>query len=166
MTGANNSYNRSQSPIFSETNNIAYLSSGKEKEETSSGRSQGSPDDSDDDFNTSDDEPLSKYVSQKVPENAEDTALMSSDSDTIIMFGQEMPVDLDSDNMNVQQPPKKCKVGCPKGRAKPPACDFTLPTSIQYKNVRRCRRRMPEIRHILQTLGATESTADFTSISL
>ena len=37
----------------------------------------------------------------------------------------------------MQQPPKKHKVGCPKGRAKPPACDFTLPTSIQYKNVRR-----------------------------
>ena len=55
------------------------------------------------------------------------------------MSEQEMPVDPDSDDIHVQQPQplKKCKVGHLKGRAKPPARDFTLPTSIQYKNVRR-----------------------------
>ena len=53
------------------------------------------------------------------------------------MSEQELPVEPDSDGMNVERPPKKCKVGRPKGRAKPPACDFTLPTSIQFKNVRR-----------------------------
>ena len=115
------------------------MSSGKEKEETSSGRSQGSPHDSDEEFNTSDDEPLAKYVPAKVSEHAEDAASTSSDSDTIIMSEEEMPVDPDSDAMNVEQPPKKCKVGCLKGRAKPPAHDFTLPTSIQFKNMRRDR---------------------------
>ena len=125
--------------FFSETNTIAYLSSGKDKEETSSGRSQGSPHNSNDDFNTSDDEHLTKYVSLKVPENAEDSTSTSSDSDTIIMSEQEMPVDPDSDDMNVQQPQpsKKCTVGHPNGRTKPPAHDFKLPTSIQYKNIRR-----------------------------
>ena len=72
------------------------MSSGEDEEETSSGRSQGSPDDSDNDFNTFDDEPLTKYVSPKVPENAEDSTSTSSDSDTIIMSKQEMPVDPDS----------------------------------------------------------------------
>ena len=73
-----------QSPISSETNIIAYLLSDKEKQETLSGRSQGSPHDSDEDFNTSDDEPLSKYVSAKVTEDAEDAASTSSDSGTIV----------------------------------------------------------------------------------
>ena len=139
MTAGNDRYNRSQSPIFSETNTIAYLSSDEEKQETSSGRFQGSPHDINEDFHTFDDEPLSKYVSAKVTEDAEDTGSTSSDSDTIIMSEQEMPVDPDSDAMNVDWPPKKCKVGWPKGRAKPPACDFTLPTSIQFKNMRRDR---------------------------
>ena len=74
-----------QSPIFSETNTIAYLSSDEEKQETLSGRSQGSRQDSDDDFNTSDDEPLSKYVSVNINESDEDRGSTSSDSDTIIM---------------------------------------------------------------------------------
>ena len=82
---------------------------------------------------------LSKYVSAKVTEDAEEAGLTSSDSDTIIMSEKKMPVDPESDDMNVEQPPKKCKVGWPKGRAKPPARDFTLPTSIQFKNVRRDR---------------------------
>ena len=69
------------------------MSSDKEKQETSSGRSQDSPQDSDDDFNTSDDEPLSKYVSPKVTEDDEEAGLTSSDSDTIIMSEHEMPVD-------------------------------------------------------------------------
>ena len=73
----------------------------------------------------------------KVSEHAEDAASTSSDSDMIIMSEEEMPVDPDSDAMNVEEPPKKCKVGCLNGRAKPPACDFTLPTSIQFKNVGR-----------------------------
>ena len=111
--------------------------SDEEKQETSSGRSQGSPQNSDDDFNTSDDEPLSKYVSPTVNENDEEAGSTSSDSETIIMSEHKMPVDPDSDAMNVEGPPKKCKVGRPKGRAKPPACDFTLPTSIQFKNIRR-----------------------------
>ena len=97
----------------------------------------------------SDDEPLSKYVSPKVNKNDEEAGLTSSDSDeegstssdsdTVIMSEHEMPLDPDSDGMNVECPPKKCKVGRPKGKAKPPACDFTLPTSIQFKNVRRDR---------------------------
>ena len=123
--------------------------SDEEKQETSSGRSRGSPQDSDEDFNTSDDEPLSKYVSPKVNENDEEAGstssdsdeagLTSSDSDTVIMSEHEMPLDPDSDGMNVEHPPKKCKVGRPKGKAKPPARDFTLPTSIQFKNIRRDR---------------------------
>ena len=138
-----------QSPIFSETNTIAYLSSDEEKQETSSGRSQGSPEDSEEDFNTSDDEPLSKYVSPKVnvndeeagstPSDSDEAGLTSSDSDTVIMSEHKMPLDPDSDGMNVERPPKKRKVGRPKGKAKPPAHDFTLPTSIQFKNVRRDR---------------------------
>ena len=115
------------------------MSSDKEKQETLSGRSQGSPQNSNKDFNTSDDEPLSKYVSPTVNENDEEAGSTSSDSDTIIMSEHEMPVDLDSDVMNVEQPPKKHKVGRPKGRAKPPAHDFILSTSIQFKNVRRDR---------------------------
>ena len=113
------------------------MSSIEEKDQTSSGRSQGTPDNSNDDFNTSDDEPLSKYISPKVSENVDEAGSTSSDSDTIIMPEQEIPMDPDSDDMNVQEPPKKHKVGCPKGRAKPPARDFTLPTSIQHKNIRR-----------------------------
>ena len=77
--------------------------SDKEKQETSSGRSQ----DSNEDFNTSDDEPLSKYVSPKVNENDEESGSTSSDSDTIIMSEQEMPLDPDSDAMNVECPPRK-----------------------------------------------------------
>ena len=76
-------------------------------------------------------------MSAKVTEDDEEAGSTSSDSDTIIMSEQERPVDPDSDGMNVQQPPKKCKVGRPKSRAKTPACDFTLPTSIQFKNIRR-----------------------------
>ena len=126
-----------QSPIFSDTNTIAYLSSDEDKQETLSGRSQGSPQDSDKDFNISDDEPLLKYVSPTVNENDEEAGSTSSDSDTIIMSKHKMPVDPDSDAMNVEWPPKKHKVGRPKGRAKPLACDFTLQTSIQFKNIRR-----------------------------
>ena len=115
------------------------MSSDKEKQETSSGRSQGSCQESDDNFNTSDDEPLSKYVSQNVNESDEERGSTSSGSDTIIMSEQEIPLDPDSDAMNVECPPRKHKVGRPKGRAKPPACDFTLPTSIQFKNIRQDR---------------------------
>ena len=96
-----------QSPIFAEINTIAYLSSDEEKQETSSGRSQGSHQDSDDDFNMSDDESLSKYVSPKVHESDEESGSTSSDSDTIIMSEQEMPLDPDSDAMNVEHPPRK-----------------------------------------------------------
>ena len=110
--------------------------------EISSGRSQGSRQDSNDDFNISDDEPLSKYVSPNINESDEEAGSTSSDSDTIIMSEQEMPVDPDSDAMNVERPPRKQKVRRPKGRAKPPACDFTLQTSIQFKNVRRgCEKK-------------------------
>ena len=115
------------------------MSSDEEKHKTSSGRSQGSRQDSNNDFNTSDDELLSKYVSQNINESDEEAGSTSSDSDTIIMSEQEMPLDPDSDAMNVEHPPRKQKVGRPKGRAKPPARDFTLPTSIQFKNVRRDR---------------------------
>ena len=115
------------------------MSSDEEKQETSSGRSQGSRQDSDDDFNTSDDEPLSKYVSGNINESDEDGGSTLSDSDTIIISEQEMSLDPDSDVMDVECPPRKHKVGRPRGSAKPPAHDFTLPTSIQFKNVTRDR---------------------------
>ena len=76
------------------------MSSDEEKQETLSGRSQGSLQDSDEDFNTSDDEPLSKYVSPKVNENDEESGLTSSDPD--------------SDGMNVEQPPKNAKLEGPR----------------------------------------------------
>ena len=90
---------------------MQYLSSGGKQDTTSSGESEPS-----DLFDSSDDEPLSKYTTPKSNEKAADP---------------EEPGEMSAK-------PKR-GVGRPKGRAQPPHIDFSRPTSIQQHNVRRDR---------------------------
>ena len=108
---------------------------------TSSGKSGESSNEEEDGFSSSDNIPLTNLLSgtkvQSDSDSDSDNSGSSSDASTIILPSQPLPSEPDDLDMQVQSPKKKRKIGRPKGRAKPPKRDFSRPTSILHKNVRR-----------------------------
>ena len=150
-------YKRSDSPVFSDTPTVRFLSSDGEvsssdKESrkssdrgTSSGKSAPSSNE-EDGFSSDDNLPLSNLVSaakaQSEKDSDSDNSESTSDASTIILPSRAPPSEPDESNMEVDNPIKKRKVGRPKGRTKPPRRDFSRPTSILHKNV--CRDMVDE----------------------
>ena len=116
----------------SDEDTVAYLSSdgtssGKSTK-TAKEKSSAAPDSSD--WDSSDDEPLIKYtiLSKDTDSSSESSSSSSEEDDKHRKSSNKRKA-----NANTE----RHSVGRPRGRAKPPSCDFSKPTSIRQHKVRR-----------------------------
>ena len=129
-------FKRSDSTEFEDSgeDTVAYLSSdgtssGKSTK-TAKEKSSAAPDSSD--WDSSDEEPLIKYT---IPSKDTDSSTESSSSSSEEDDKRRKRSKKRKANANSE----RCSVGRPRGRAKPPSCDFSKPTSIRQHKVGRDR---------------------------
>ena len=118
-------FKRSDSTEFEDT--VAYLSSdgtssGKSTK-TAKEKSSAAPD-------SSDEEPLIKYTipSKDTDSSTESSSSSSEEDDKHRKYSKKRKANANSERRSM---------GRPRGRAKPPSCDFSKPTSIRQHKVRR-----------------------------